>query len=176
MTSMPSNSAVEFFGRDSKRKYESFFNCLKASGVEPLQNLEKTGPFVSFDAKYEERPMHFKFCLKSLSFGGWPDKPWIYRIQVSPFGKKEFPYSDETHTSALLGICLVDGKEVICGWNPFSYSNKETNVSCYVLAENLESLKGRSVVKGEAKGERVIIAKGDCFKDFLREFRFHFAI
>ena len=161
---------VGFLGR-SKEAWTAFLKeVLAASSLPILSWASKPDGTSSVETLLDGKPLTLHFFLKSISGGGWKEKPWVYRIQVRKLEGDIFPKNSAYVLSLLLGLCLYDGEPVIASWNPFRFLFHETNRSCYLHYEDLLRLEEEpeGFYVSHRSAEPVSLARKDSFGKLLR--------
>ena len=165
-------SSITFIPRGLSNKRACFESVLSSSGCRLLAHESGEHGInhdrVAFEIDGEEREIDLFYILRSLGNGGWSDKPWIFRIQVSKIDPNWLPITSKSSISVLLGVAFLHEEPFIIGWNPFNYISHATNRSCYAEKSDILKLLDNPVVKVKS-GNNItcILARATHFKKFV---------
>lgn len=121
--------------------------------------------------KFDEDEYNLNFDLRNIGSAYLPNKPFIFRRQVSSFSIDDFPKNLGNNLSLLVGIRLIENSFVIVAWNPFYFLGHKTNRSCYVYKDSMLSAYTNGYYSGDDCKTPVYACASNNLLTLLKEFK-----
>lgn len=123
--------------KQSREQLLSAFSQILVSSGFAIKKVDTTNDSTEIVIDDGVRRFDLFLIIRTLSTGGWKDKPNIKRIQVANI-KDLIVYTNKIRTFMLCSMTKYKDKTIVIVWNAYLYTHHKTNRSCYINIDAIE--------------------------------------
>ena len=126
--------------------------------------------WINFTLSFDNRQYNLHIKFKSVTSGGWKNKPQVRRIQISKKHLTNIIDTTQNELTLLAGYVVFKDTPLFCFWNPKRYISHKTTCSCYVNVSSINQAYKDGYYLGYDSGKEVYICNSTNLRRVITEF------